>query len=100
MAGRIRIKVTTASDSLCASCDHSRISRDTNDRIRINCRLFGIIRTPIVECSAFKDKYSMDKYEMEEIAWIIDPDRRAIGFNTPVFVPPGSKRHKELTGDD
>lgn len=87
--------------SLCTSCRHGHIMKDHQGRTDAYCMdIREFIDKPVEECTTYEVRQTMDRYDMEKIAWLIDPKRKKIGFQeVPEFIPPGDERHKKLTRD-
>jgi hypothetical protein len=72
---------------LCDSCQSGMVYRgaaDSNERVY--CRqMERHLQIGVVECSSYRNRKEPDLYDMRQIAWVLDLDRKRqrIGF-TPV----------------
>jgi hypothetical protein len=84
---------------LCHTCFHSTVIVDEQYNRTIVCGVLPTgkdhIQKPIISCSEYKDKSFKRRRELEEIAWILDPNKRIIGF-----VAPGTQEHYRLKKKD
>jgi len=91
----IKDKVNTSSFGLCCTCDYFHYQRTTHKTIKSWCSYWmdmaGVSYPamvpntvdPIINCTTYKDKHSMDIHEMKMLAWHIDiikKPRIATGF--------------------
>jgi hypothetical protein len=72
---------------LCGICKHATIREDDRGQVTVQCsyhRLQRIFR-PLVHCSDHQLKTQAEKWDMEQIAWIIQADKRTgkLGFKPP-----------------
>ena len=86
-----------SSENLCLKClNYSGLRYALDDREERVC-IANIhdprrLRGPVAECSDFADKTRPSKYDMNKIAWAIEPSKRRVGFETGVrFVPPSER---------
>lgn len=78
----------------CQTCDYSQIM-DTERERTVYCHNMSKFVGPLRECSAFRAQDSMDKWEMEQKAWILEVKKtKIIGFMSPE-----DRRQKGGNGD-
>ena len=70
--------------SLCLSCSNCVVAKTVANVTMVKCYDFGNIIDTIEECSAYRDKNQPSEYQLEKIAWEIDPKKKgAAGFKPP-----------------
>jgi hypothetical protein len=89
---RVRIKDGTPmlGKSLCETCKSAGIARGQNGELVIHCNaeifnhLRGNVPFKVSECSSFSQINSLDRYQMEAMAWNITArERGPKGFQVP-----------------
>ena len=114
----LQIKVSggtpKAGKSLCLSCKHAKIVRGQNCEERIVCdsgslwsSSRGLVTFKVAECGEFHPVNMPWKYEMEEMAWIVEARRRGpAGFQPEdnemeIFItPPKSSNGDPVVPED
>ena len=83
---RINVKsgIRSAAKTLCPTCSHATVVRGPAESQEIvRCGHYTIDRQvefPVVECTGYSDKNAISLYDMQQTAWVIDPNRRRFGF--------------------
>lgn len=75
--------------TLCSGCSWGTVVELDNGRVVVNCsQLQSIVERPVVRCTEFTMKGTLNIRELKEQAWILrkDPKTKEIGFK-----PPGEK---------
>jgi hypothetical protein len=100
-------KARAASDSsknLCLTCwDYRAITyalTDQEERLCVNIPDKALrLRGPVSRCTDYRDKTKPGKYEMDKMAWAIEPSKKRVGFGfeSVKFVPPSER--KDLKSD-
>ena len=57
---------------LCGACKFGAV-RTTHRDTFVECAHYGPQREPITQCSTFEDKNSLSMFQMEKMAWDIEP---------------------------
>jgi len=71
-------------ESLCFSCGECNIVQMRNNRKVIKCFEFGLVNEPVESCTMYRNKTQPTQYELEKIAWMIDPKPKGkAGFKPP-----------------
>ena len=73
---------------LCNRCKSLSVTRTEYRVIRALCLSYEVplllkSNDPVTECSGFIDKFCMSLFDMQQIAYIIEPYKRPIGFVEP-----------------
>lgn len=97
------IKETQVDDpgSLCGSCSKAHIfTNEKGTRIRY-CRVIERnIHYPVTQCTSYAERGALTRYEMEQIAWILEVSpRRKAGFMPPKDHGRKPRAHLDLEGD-
>ena len=76
--------------SICTRCSSGVVMEgDSESSRRVYCHSINeIVPQPITKCSSFMPRMEMSRYDMENIATIIDLNKGEIGF-----IKPGHKHH-------
>lgn len=81
----MNFKIRDDLNTLCAKCEHAIVVRHTQGtyiRCSYSTRMPEL--PPVLECSAFQAKGSMDIYDMEQKAWTLEVKAKEIvGFKPP-----------------
>lgn len=88
--------------SLCTSCISSVVIQGDSEAVYVHCNeLYEMlwVPQPVLKCSKYRDKNFEHRDKLEEIAFILNPNKRTIGFMGTSFVAPGTDEHKKLTGN-
>jgi len=81
--------------TLCATCERGTVTKREDGTEFAYCSLMQRhLPFAVSECTDWEAKGTMSRYEMEKIAWIIDP-KPGIGF-----IKPRTNRHRELRNED
>jgi hypothetical protein len=79
----------TSVTSLCMTCRNGMRTVGTSSvDVKVHCRMFDkpIQMAFVSECSSYDDKRLPSLYDMRQIAWVLETDRKAqktIGFRPP-----------------
>lgn len=88
------------SKNLCESCNYSHIIEFVNGEYEVYCCADHldkrIIKTKVVRCSSWSDAKALKLYDLEKIAWIINPKK---GGRAGFDVKPYSKLTNEEQHD-
>ena len=91
MRVRVRIK-EGAARGVCGSCRLAWITRDSRERTEVRCTSTNanlVVNRVLVECSEHHARGTLDTWEMEKIAWVVDVDLLRKG--KPGFLAPPKK---------
>lgn len=87
--------------NLCLTCREYRAVRyaldDREERLCMEDRDRPMrLRGPVAQCTDYYDKTKPGKYELDKMAWAIEPSKRRVGFETGIkFVPPSERKDIE-----
>jgi vacuolar-type H+-ATPase catalytic subunit A/Vma1 len=77
---------------LCGTCRSAHIREHANNDVVVTCGLLdrgnsgtSRITSPVVRCRDYAEHSSVDKWDMEKIAWLVstDPKTKKLGFSPP-----------------
>ena len=71
--------------NLCLNCRYARILTDEHNQQQVHCDQIGKpIKGNIVECKMYHPTTMPFDYELEHVAWTIDPKAKGkVGFKPP-----------------
>lgn len=85
-----RIRIEDKTNSLCDTCKYAtRVKHVGQNRVYIYCSQFrnmdgGSYVYPRDECGSYRDRNFVDLYDMKQVAWVVNVDKKnQIGFVTP-----------------
>ena len=86
-----RIRVEDKTNSLCDTCKYATRTRNiAQNRVNIFCSQIrdrygeGTYVYPKDECGFWRDRNFVDLYDMKQIAWVVNVDKKnQIGFKSP-----------------
>ena len=98
-----KAKATTDSaTNLCLTCySYTGITYSLNDQEERICAFNSYhpkrLKGPVSRCTDYSDKTKPPKYEMDKMAWAIEPSKRRVGFGfeSVKFIPPSERRDIE-----
>ena len=74
---------------ICDTCKWFEFAKTEFGIVRAQCSSFNVplnASIKIVECSAYKGKHQMELYDMQQIAWLIDPAKpNKVGYLLSVW---------------
>jgi hypothetical protein len=72
---------------LCGGCEHASIMINTRGQELVKCHFHHPsirMTAPIVSCSDFQAKGTLDRWDMEKIAWTVETKQgKVVGFKPP-----------------
>ncbi len=82
-----RGKVVEDNLGLCGQCEMAHIVKFKGS-VKVFCKTFAdtmVVLQPVEKCNEFQQKNTLNKYDMEKIAWTIKTDSKglAVGFSPP-----------------
>ena len=95
--------VSRSSENLCPKCLYSvGITYALTDKQTRLCTVISghplRMEGPVSRCLDFQERNKPGKYEMDKMAWAIEPSKRKVGFGTEIevkFVPPSERKDIE-----
>lgn len=80
---------TRPTKNLCESCKMSKIIKGPQQGQEIiTCYAVGYganVPFPVVECNKYVDTIAQSRYDMEQIAWLVEiKNNKVIGFKSPL----------------
>jgi len=81
----MQFKIDQDERGLCPRCKNAQIIKYTDGSFTIDCSEFGLIKKPVESCTAYNDPKTPSEWDMRQIAWIINSDKKGnfIGFIKP-----------------
>lgn len=87
--------------TLCTSCKNGTVVEHGTEQRFFNCSEIYHPRSgmpqPVIKCTKYKDRTVKERWEYEEVAFILMPNKRTIGFMGTHFIAPGTDEHKKAT---
>jgi hypothetical protein len=97
----LRLENIDPEKSLCSKCEHGMIVNTSTKTYR-HCKLLETNINEVVEsCSAFSQKGALSLWQMKEVAWVLEVNKRTrkVGFSPPKDHGRKPKATIDLDGD-